>query len=74
MQYPESEPEPLRLDQFLKLQGIASTGGHAKILIQGGNVLVNDEVETRRRRKLHPGDVVQVEGKIFPVNDFVPPP
>lgn len=39
---------------------MAGTGGHAKILIQGGDVRVNGEVETRRRRQLQPGDVIEV--------------
>lgn len=51
--------ETIRLDQFLKLQGIAETGGHAKLLIQNGEVLVNGEVETRRRKQLQLGDEVQ---------------
>ena len=53
----------LRLDQFLKLRGIAETGGQAKLMIQGGEVKVNGELETRRRRKLVSGDVVEVSGK-----------
>lgn len=53
----------IRLDQFLKLHGIAATGGHAKLLIQNEQVCVNGELETRRRRKLQPGDVVTVEGQ-----------
>jgi ribosome-associated protein len=59
---PPTEHEALRLDQFLKLRGIADTGGQAKLLIQGGEVRVNGEVETRRRRKLVAGDVVKVDG------------
>lgn len=67
-----ADREPLRLDQFLKLSGIAETGGQAKLLIQGGEVAVNGEVETRRRRKLQPEDVVQIDGNNFAVNDFQP--
>lgn len=58
-----TEPTAMRLDQFLKLSGLAQTGGHAKLLIQSGDVLVNGETETRRRRKLSPGDTVQVAGE-----------
>ena len=36
----------LCLDQFLKLSSIAETGGHAKVMIQGGEVKVNGETET----------------------------
>jgi ribosome-associated protein len=55
-----NEPEPIRLDQFLKRRGVTGTGGQAKWLIQDGEVRVNGEVETRRRRKLHPGDVIDI--------------
>lgn len=59
----ESEDEVIRLDQFLKLWGVVGTGGQAKYVIQEGMVLVNGEVETRRRRKLLPGDLVEFEGQ-----------
>ncbi|MCX6045085.1 MAG: S4 domain-containing protein YaaA [Chloroflexi bacterium] len=55
--------EYIKLDQFLKLAQVVQTGGHAKLLIQAGGVLVNGEVETRRGRKLYPGDVVEVDGE-----------
>lgn len=57
------EPETIRLDQFLKLQGLVETGGHAKMVIQSGEVRVNGEVETRRRRQLRIGDVVEYSGE-----------
>ncbi|MCR4402488.1 MAG: RNA-binding S4 domain-containing protein [Firmicutes bacterium] len=50
----------IRLDQFLKWAGVASTGGQAKALVQEGRVQVNGQPELRRGRKLHPGDVVAV--------------
>jgi len=68
---PLSEREALRLDQFLKLRGIADTGGQAKLLIQSGEVQVNGEVETRRRRKLVVGDVVEVEGRAYSPDEFL---
>lgn len=52
--------QSIRLDQFMKLTGFCGTGGQAKLLIQTGEVQVNDQVETRRRRKLLPGDRVTV--------------
>ncbi len=61
----QTEAETIRLDQFLKLCGAAQTGGHAKVMIQGSKVQVNGEVETRRRRKLIPGDEVEVNGEKF---------
>jgi ribosome-associated protein len=58
-----SDPEPkLCLDQFLKMHGIVDTGGQAKLMIQAGEVQVNGETETRRRRKLVVGDVVETGG------------
>ncbi|NJK38854.1 MAG: RNA-binding S4 domain-containing protein [Oscillatoriales cyanobacterium SM2_3_0] len=50
----------MKLDQFLKLAGCVQTGGHAKVLIQSGEVKVNDQVETRRGRKLVEGDRVSL--------------
>jgi ribosome-associated protein len=68
---PTQPSNPLRLDHFLKLIEQSETGGQAKLMIQGGEVKVNGEVETRRRRKLAVGDVVEVGGKRFSV-DKVP--
>ncbi len=62
-------PEPLRLDHFLKLSAESGTGGQAKLMIQNGEVKVNGEIETRRRRKLAVGDVVEVGGKRFSVRE-----
>ena len=54
-----SEKVPvIRLDQFLKLVGLVRSGGEAKYLIQGGEVLLNGIVETRRSKKLYAGDRV----------------
>ncbi|WGV28917.1 RNA-binding S4 domain-containing protein [Halotia branconii] len=61
----------IKLDQFLKLVGIASTGGQAKLMILDGGVKVNDTVETRRGRKLVSGDQVTVEGKTFEVGELI---
>ena len=52
----------IKLDQFLKWQGIAQTGGEAKIIIKQGMVEVNGESEVRRGRKLVTGDRVTVAG------------
>jgi ribosome-associated protein len=57
----------LPLGAFLKLAGVAATGGHAKIVVQSGDVTVNGEVETRRGRTLQAGDVVGVGGREYRV-------
>lgn len=59
----EEERATIRLDQFMKYVGMVGTGGEAKHLIQGGEVLVNGETETRRSRKLHNGDRVTFAGR-----------
>jgi ribosome-associated protein len=63
----ETKDEAFRLDQFLKHSAVVGSGGEAKYLIQNGEVKVNGEVETRRRRKLAAGDVIEFRGKSIPV-------
>ena len=58
------------LDRFLKLRGAVGTGGEAKLRIQGGEVKVNSEVETRRRRNLIQGDVVELARKVYRVDSL----
>jgi len=58
----EAKESFIRLDDFLKLTGRVRSGGEAKHRIQGGNVLVNGAVETRRSRKLVRGDKVTLDG------------
>ncbi|MCX8033368.1 MAG: RNA-binding S4 domain-containing protein [Thermoleophilia bacterium] len=58
---------PVTLGQLLKLAGVVYTGGQAKQLITSGAVSVNGEVETRRGRKLAPGDRVTVGDQVFVV-------
>ncbi|KSW16593.1 RNA-binding S4 domain-containing protein [Cellulomonas sp. B6] len=53
--------DPIRLGQFLKLVGLAETGGHARALLDDDAVTVNGEPETRRGRQLQVGDVVEVD-------------
>jgi ribosome-associated protein len=54
----EVRGEFITLGQLLKVLGIAMTGGEAKLQLEEGEFQVNDEPETRRGRKLRPGDSV----------------
>ena len=54
--------EFIELIKLLKFMHIAQTGGHAKMLVDDGQVLVNGEPELRKRRKLIAGDIVECEG------------
>lgn len=60
--------DTIKLDQFLKLIGIAGTGGQAKLMIQDEMVSVNGVLETRRGRKLVSGDRVTIDEQTFEVN------
>lgn len=55
----------IKLDSFLKVVDVVSSGGEAKLLIAEGHVRVNDGVELRRGRKLVVGDRVEVGGKRY---------
>lgn len=55
--------ESIQLDQLLKYAGIIDTGGMAKEVIQNGDVLLNGEIETRRAKKVYPGDIVEFNGE-----------
>ncbi len=61
----------IELADFLKAIGLAATGGQAKILIRSGVVLVDGKVETRLRRKLRHGMIVEYEGKNYAVNSEI---
>jgi len=55
--------EPVELYKILKFEGLVTTGGEAKLLIGDGQVTVNGERETRRRRKMVGGDVIEFRGE-----------
>lgn len=57
----------IRLDAFLKLCEAVVTGGHAKFVIQNGEVKVNGEVCTQRGKKMRRGDTAEFENKIYTV-------
>lgn len=55
----------IRLDSFLKMCDAVQTGGHAKIVIQEGEVKVNGEICTSRGKKLRSGDFAEFERVIY---------
>ena len=61
--------EYIKLDAALKFSGAIGTGGQAKMVIQEGLVLVNDEVCTMRGKKLRNGDKVKFENFEFIVKN-----
>ena len=59
--------EPIDLVKVLKLDHQVSGGGEAKILLAEGGVRLNGEVETRKRKKVYNGDVVEYRGRVLRV-------
>lgn len=57
----------IKLDAAMKLAGIVSTGGHAKNVIQNGEVKVNGEICTMRGKKLYKGDKAEYNGEGFEI-------
>ena len=57
------ESEYIKLDSALKKAGLVNTGGHAKIIIQNGEVKVNGEVCFLRGKKLRQGDTAEYGNK-----------
>jgi len=51
--------EPVELFKILKFESLVGSGGEAKQVIEEGLVLVNNEVENRKRRKIVSGDVIE---------------
>lgn len=54
---------PVELFKILKFEGLAASGGEAKSLIADGRVSVNGEVETRKRKQIDAGDVIEFAGE-----------
>ena len=55
----EVHKEPVELYKILKFEGMVGSGGEAKLVISEGFVLVNGEVETRKRKKIISGDIIE---------------
>ncbi len=63
MNYQLQGQEYIELIKLLKLLGLVDTGGEAKYCVEEGEVLVNKEVEFRKRRKLRSGDTIEFAGE-----------
>lgn len=55
--------EFIELNKLLKLTGVVESGGFANMVITGEDVLVNGVTETRKRKKLREGDVIEFNGE-----------
>ena len=61
--------EFIKLGQAMKLAGLVDSGVEAKEIIQNGEVSVNGEVDTRRGKKLYPGDIFSYNGEDVAVQE-----
>lgn len=61
--------EYIKLDSALKLSNLVSTGGHAKFIIQNGEVKINGEVCTQRGKKLHIGDKIEYDNNLVTIKN-----
>ncbi|MEH6617575.1 MAG: RNA-binding S4 domain-containing protein [Porticoccus sp.] len=59
--------EPVELYKILKFEGLVENGGAAKAVIDDGQVSVNGEIETRKRRKIVSGDIIEFGDEKFRV-------
>ena len=56
------DTDTIQLDQFLKWAGVTTTGGDIHFLLDERKIKRNGETENAKRRKLVPGDIIEVEG------------
>lgn len=59
--------QPIELCKLLKIANMVSGGGEAKIVISEGYVLLNGEVEFRKRKKVVDGDIIEFNGETLTV-------
>jgi len=63
MDFKLQDHDHIPLNNLLKLLNLVETGGEANIRITDREVKVNGEIETQKRKKLRPGDVVEFQKK-----------
>jgi len=57
--------QPIDLYKILKFEGLVGSGGEAKAAIAGGHVMLNDVVETQKRKKIVSGDIITFDGILY---------
>ncbi len=59
------ETEYITLAQFLKIVGLIDTGGQAKYFLLDNKLLLNNELESRRGKKVYQGDIIKIGKEEF---------
>ena len=67
MQEIKLRDEYIKLGQALKAAGVVDSGVIAKLVIQDGKVMVNNQVELQRGKKLYDGDIVTALGETIKI-------
>lgn len=60
----EITTETITMDKLLKFSGVADTGGQAFLMVEDGVVRLNGKIVTEKRKKVQPGDVVNIDNQI----------
>lgn len=60
----EITTEFITMDKLLKFSGVADTGGQAFLMVEDGVVRLNGQLVTEKRKKVRPGDVVNIDDQI----------
>jgi len=68
----EIQVEPVELYKVLKFEGLYASGGEAKAAVAAGQVTVNGETETRKRRKIVVGDMIVADGEALLITGIAP--
>ena len=56
--------EFITMDKLLKFSGVADTGGQAFLMVEDGIIKLNGKLVTEKRKKVLPGDVVNIDNQI----------
>ena len=56
--------EFITMDKLLKFSGVADTGGQAFLMVEDGIIKLNGKLVTEKRKKVFPGDVVNIDDQI----------
>ena len=59
--------EYITLGQFLKVADIISSGGEAKAFLSSNKILINNEEDNRRGRKLYKDDLIEIDNKFYKI-------
>lgn len=59
--------EFITLGQFIKVADLISSGGEAKFFLLNNEVKINEELDSRRGRKLHKGDIVMIQNTSYKI-------